>query len=161
MWRQGIDGTAVTNGDLAYDVAVDSAGDVVAVGVLDNAGTDEDLTVVKLDGVSGAEVSRLSVDGPGMRDEAFTVAVDAAGDAMVGGRIQNGFAVLKVDGALGAELWRYTLPSPISVRHVRRRGKARCRHEQSGTAWTLQGQGGTLGFGGLSGSVGPRRSTPA
>lgn len=114
VWRQDIDGTAVTNGDLAYDVAVDSAGDVVAVGVLDNAGTDEDLTVVKLDGVSGAEVWRLSVDGPGMRDEAFTVAVDAAGDAMVGGRIQNGFAVLKVDGALGAELWRYTLPSPIA-----------------------------------------------
>jgi hypothetical protein len=52
-WRRVISGTAKASWDTAAAVAVDAAGNVVAVGRTENAGTGADFTVVKLRGSDG------------------------------------------------------------------------------------------------------------
>lgn len=114
QWRYALDGTAVAAADQdeALDVAVDAAGDVVAVGVVSGADTDDDLVAVKLDGATGGERWRVVIDGSNSNnDEAAAVSVDAAGHVVVVGSIRNAgsgrdLAVLSLDGATGAERWR-------------------------------------------------------
>jgi hypothetical protein len=98
--------------DEAQAVTVDSAGDVVAVGTIQTTDTGSDFTVVKLAGGSGAELWRTILNGPAnSSDEAFAVAVDAAGDVLAAGLTSNsatevdGF-VVKLAGASGTEQWR-------------------------------------------------------
>lgn len=101
----------------ARDIEVDGANDVLAAGTLVQSGTDSDLGVVKLDATTGAELWRVAIDGDeDMLDSARVLAVDGVGDVVVAGDlISSAFraAVLKLDGASGAELWRRRFPSPV------------------------------------------------
>ena len=87
-------------GDPSYAanaVVVDSASDVVAAGAA--------FGVVKLAGSTGTEVWRTTPLG----GDAKSLAVDSAGDVVVGGTSTHDFTVVKLSGSTGAELWRVTL----------------------------------------------------
>jgi len=114
QWRYTLDGTAVGAADLdeAFSVAVDANGDVVAAGVVSNAATDDDLVVVKLDGITKVEKWSRVIDGANSNDDdASAVAIDLAGNVVVVGSIRNAgsgrdLTVLLLDGVSGAERWR-------------------------------------------------------
>src|SRR5262245_50366420 len=67
LWRTVVVGTVGALGvDVLRRLAVDGAGDVVAVGYVDNeplADGDTELVVVKLDGATGGETWRTELDG--------------------------------------------------------------------------------------------------
>jgi hypothetical protein len=111
VWRRTIAGTADED-DIAQAVALDANGDIVAVGAVENAGSGEDLIAIKLSGATGGDIWRREFDGTANgEDEAYAVAVDTAGDVVVGGYTENigtdeDFAVLKLAAGDGAELWR-------------------------------------------------------
>lgn len=124
LWRRVINGTG-NAGDSANAIAVDTIGNVLASGCIDCFTSPRaHLTVVKLNGVNGAERWRRVVGGTdatpvkpvggGMeqRQEAITaVAVNPDGDAFAVGRIVNtgtgsDFTVVKLAGATGAVRWR-------------------------------------------------------
>src|SRR6185503_469767 len=113
-WRQVI--TDSPNGS-AKAVVVDPAGDVIAGGAIPRAGSRPAFAVVKLDGASGGERWRYSATGStalGFLDGVSKVAVDAARNVVAVGAVTNtgtqaDFAVIKLDGADGVELWRRTL----------------------------------------------------
>lgn len=111
-WIRLINGTNPAGGAAAYDVAVDGAGDIIAVGSLWNGGTLGDFTVLKLDGGTGAELWRRELHFA-TYDLARAVTVDASGDILVAGtRSIGGFArllVVKFDGATGAEVWQHEI----------------------------------------------------
>jgi hypothetical protein len=111
VWRRDLDGTSGF-GDEARDVAVDSIGDIVAAGRLDNTGTFWDFTVVKLDRSSGSELWRYQRNGSSsVSEEARAVIVDSDDDVLATGMLRNSstgpdLAVVKLDGGSGAEIWR-------------------------------------------------------
>jgi uncharacterized delta-60 repeat protein len=111
VWRRNVGGTGNAV-DQASALALDAAGNAVAVGFTINAGTDLDLTVVKLAAADGHVLWRRDFNGTvGQFDLATAVAVDGGGDVLVGGALQNraegfDFVVLKLAGANGAEIWR-------------------------------------------------------
>ena len=85
----------------------------MAAGLITAAETDADFAVVKFDGATGTELWRKTINGSALSsyDVALAVAVDAAGDVVASGRIQNAgvgwdFTVAKLAGANGAERWR-------------------------------------------------------
>jgi len=111
LWSTELRGTAPAGNDNAFALALDSAEDVFVAGVLENAGTDDDLSVVKLDGGTGAELWRVTIDASESNDDvARALAIDAADDVVVAGDLQGSsctdIAVVKLDGAMGTELWR-------------------------------------------------------
>ncbi|RMF19405.1 MAG: hypothetical protein D6760_13105, partial [Deltaproteobacteria bacterium] len=114
LWRWERSGTA-PGLDTAYSVAIDGSGDVLAAGTFENSATNADFAVVKLDGATGTELWRREIDGSANTDEeAAAVVVDASGDVVVAGTLsspatQDDFAVVKLDGTTGAELWRVLL----------------------------------------------------
>ena len=110
-WRKTINGTS--NGvDRALAVAVDLNGNVVAAGHIRNAETSDDFFVIKLDGITGSELWRQTINGDANGDDwAHTVSVDLMGDVVAAGATQNrltgtDFTVVRFDGASGSELWR-------------------------------------------------------
>jgi cysteine-rich repeat protein len=113
-WRYVVDGSATGAADLddAFGVAVDAAGEVIAVGRVSDAVSDADLVVAKLAGASGAELWRTTVKGGNNNDDdAQAVALDAAGDALVVGSVRNAgrgrdLFLGKFAGATGSEQWR-------------------------------------------------------
>jgi cysteine-rich repeat protein len=119
LWRTVIDGTQAGDNDQdeVTGVAIDGAGDVLAVGRLSNATTDDDAVAVKLAGATGAELWRTVVDGPASNNDVFEgLALDDAGDLLVTGTLRSrnrdtraDFLVGKLANATGAELWRATL----------------------------------------------------
>lgn len=117
LWRAQLDGTNTTfrTPQEASAMVLDSNGDVVAAGFLNNEGLGRDLTVAKFNGSTGAELWRLEVEGgEGLGDQAFAVAVDASDDVAVGGKLEtlltsDDFTVLKLAGGSGAELWRQVI----------------------------------------------------
>ena len=113
LWRLQIDGTETfETAEEARAVAIDSAGDVVAAGFLNNLGASRDFVVVKVAGASGVELWRHETDGgDGKLDQAAAVAIDGLGDVVAAGRLAgdvagDDFAVIKLAAATGAELWR-------------------------------------------------------
>lgn len=87
---------------------MDGGGDayVAGQGLADGEDT---FLVVRIDGTTGAEVWRYEVSG--FSAEALDVVLDASGDVLAAGRtfvVGNGFdfAVARIDGDTGAELWR-------------------------------------------------------
>jgi len=114
LWRVVLDGTA-SGDDRVGGVAV-IAGDVLVSGTLDN-GNDE-ATVRRLAAATGAEVWRYDVVGTAGSSGAAGVQVDGAADVVVGLGLVNlvtggDVGVAKLDGATGAELWRYELTTPV------------------------------------------------
>lgn len=108
MWRTEIDGGA-GGADGAFRVRVDAAGNAIAVGYLEGTSTERDLAAIKLDGATGTEIWRYTLDRAGHDDRATDIALDTTGDVFVSGVLSspaNEFTVLKLDGATGAELWR-------------------------------------------------------
>jgi hypothetical protein len=121
-WRRFVDGASDRDHyDEAQAMAMDASGDVIAVGSLEAATaplyhSTLDLAVVKLDGRTGAERWRFVLDGSGHHaDSAGAVAVDRAGDVLVGGYISEPGAapgyylapsiVLKLAGRDGSLVW--------------------------------------------------------
>lgn len=89
-WQVNLSGTANQQGDEARAVAVDTAGNVVAAGLIENTGTGRDFTVAKFDGATGAEVWRQVINGSRNEgDQAHAVAVDAAGHVVAAGVLAN------------------------------------------------------------------------
>jgi hypothetical protein len=105
-WQASVDGLEGSS-DFAASSAVDSAGNVVAVG-----STGDDFTVLKLSGATGGELWRAELGGSGgTQDEAYSVATDRGGDVIAAGYFRNSgtsgdFAVVKLSGSTGTELWR-------------------------------------------------------
>jgi outer membrane protein assembly factor BamB len=95
----------------ALGVAVDPAGDVLAAGQLDN-----ELGIVKLRGADGVEMWRTLATGGGGQGQARALTMDSAGNAVAAGFIRAEsfraeYAVLKISGTNGKELWRHQVPS--------------------------------------------------
>jgi hypothetical protein len=120
-WRQVIHGP-VPGFESVNAVVVDTAGDVVAAGLTTySTGGPPNLTnftVVKLDKSSGTEHWRQVITGP-LAGAARAVVVDALGHVVAVGAIttigfSQGFTVVKLDGASGAELWRYVVTGTAS-----------------------------------------------
>lgn len=113
LWTKTISGMDSPLFDMAHAVTVDLAGDVIAAGYLANILTDDDFTVIKLDGTSGAERWRKVINGTanGADDRALAVTADVEGNVVAAGHIRNtetldDFTVIKLEGVSGAELWR-------------------------------------------------------
>jgi outer membrane protein assembly factor BamB len=111
VWRTEIDGVASSD-DSLQALAVDGAGDVLIAGQSFTP-TDSKFVVIKLSGTTGVELWRAFVTGgSSIRPERATaVAADSNGDVIAGGTLQNDgrddFAVVKLAGGTGAELWRF------------------------------------------------------
>ena len=107
-WEFFVDNIPNSNGE-GRDVAVDAAGDVLAVGRI------LDLTVAKLSGTSGQEIWRRTVPGTlGVPGRPNAIAAAQNGDALVVGSVTNlatfeDFVVARLDGTNGAEIWRRDL----------------------------------------------------
>ena len=116
IWRVDLVGSDnafnVRNG--ARAAAVDPSDDVIVVGHLDPEG----FAVIKLSGVSGAELWRFALGRPG--GDALALAVDEWGDVIaVGGPFSRGgsegeFTVVKLSGSDGAELWTVEIDGTAS-----------------------------------------------
>ncbi len=113
MWRTSVTGSP-SAADVGRAVAV-GGGRVVVAGRMVLAADDPDFAVVALDATTGIELWRHTIDGTvsgtNDNDDAFDVAVDAAGDVVAAGRITNTNAdddalIVKLAGATGAETWR-------------------------------------------------------
>lgn len=103
VWREDIAGSTPQ----AHDIALDSLGDVIAVGSINNV----TMIATKRDGATGAEIWTTTY-ALSSNTEAFTVSLDASDDVFVGGRGNESsptpdFGVLKLDATTGGELWRY------------------------------------------------------
>lgn len=105
--------TAGAAGDRAEAIAVDPAGDVLAVGALGGPSGAE-FAIVKLDGDDGAELWRYTVPSSGF-GIAHRVAVDDGGNALASGQIGQDVVAAKVAALDGSELWRYTTPIPFGA----------------------------------------------
>ena len=120
-WRVTIDGDATgdADDDEVLGLAIDAAGDVLAVGRLSNVDsngrTDGDALAVKLARATGTELWRTVVKGSLENEDIFqAIALDAAGDLLVTGTIRNrgtraNFLVGKLANATGAEIWRHEI----------------------------------------------------
>jgi hypothetical protein len=113
-WAQVIKGDA-NGSDFALAVAIDAHGDAFIAGSIYSADTGSDFVVLKMSGETGAELWRYSVDG-GARgiDEALSIAVDGSGDVFAAGITESSdsgldFAVVKLSGKDGTELWRQSI----------------------------------------------------
>jgi hypothetical protein len=97
--------------DVAYDVAVDAAGDVFVTGSSNGPGQPSgDFVTIKYSGVDGSELwfDRYSA---GSNEVAYDLELDAGGDVYIaGGSYQSGFVyvVRKYANATGAVLWSVT-----------------------------------------------------
>ena len=114
-WQTNINGPG---SDVGGAVAVDAAGDVIAAGRIDGRQV-QDFAVIKLDGATGAARWRRILSGAAdSGGQVHAVAVDTRGDVVAAGRVgasvggHDGvthFAVIKLKGATGVEMWRRIL----------------------------------------------------
>ncbi|MBI1748088.1 MAG: PQQ-binding-like beta-propeller repeat protein [Acidobacteria bacterium] len=115
LWRTEIDGTYPLSDDEAYAVAMDSQGNVIAAGRTRNVGTLYDFAVVKLEGGTGKVLWRKDIDGgERLSDWAGAVVIDREDNVIAAGvtwhtQTNEDFAVLKLDGNTGEEMWRAEL----------------------------------------------------
>jgi len=122
IWRQVISSTAAFSFNRANAVTVDGADNVVAAGVTWRSGSSTDFTVIKFDGVTGAELWRQEINGTtNGGNVANAVMVDPNGDVVAAGFTQNSgtfldFTVIKFDGASGEELWRQEINGTANER---------------------------------------------
>src|SRR5262249_7111902 len=121
LWRRSFTGNLVGFGEEGvFDLAIDASGDVVAVGqlwVVPGAG---EIRAAELARDTGPVGWRQAINGGRNAfslDGANAVAIDAAGDVVLGGQLQDAwrglgdsdFVVMKLAGSDGHELWRMTI----------------------------------------------------
>lgn len=104
LWGQVPIGRRPSSSGAGLDVDVDSKGDVVAAGYLD----DKRYALTKLDGSTGEIVWTSLRSGPGM---ARRVAMDGNDDVLSVGFARGQFVLQKNSGVNGRKLWRRRLPS--------------------------------------------------
>ncbi len=120
VWRRGgqVDDEFFGNeqDDTAHAVTVDSAGNVLVTGNIDEGpGTCNDVVaspgcagldifVVKLDGATGSTLWKRQI-GSLFDDTGFAITADAADHVLVVGKLNDEFIALKLDGATGALDW--------------------------------------------------------
>jgi cysteine-rich repeat protein len=119
VWRADLPGVILAS------VASDSSNDVLAAGSHFGAtDSDVDFLAIKLSASDGSELWRTLIDGAANDgDQATSIAVNGADDAIVGGSIRDTlaygkFAVLKLSKTSGAELWRYSIDADGQVTKV-------------------------------------------
>lgn len=121
-WRRTIKGTANLH-DHANAVTTDPNGNVIAAGFTMNAGTGVNFTVIKFNGVTGAELWRQVIRGTANgNDQANALAIDVAGNVFAVGSLWNldtslDFTVIKFNGANGTEIWRQVVSVFPNSRH--------------------------------------------
>jgi hypothetical protein len=102
--------------DMFYALALDAAGDAIATGFTFDTTGDNDWNTVKYRGSDGAILWAKRFGGSGnLSDISVAVAVDAAGNAIVGGRVNNSadpnnsdMQAVKFAASDGALLWSYS-----------------------------------------------------
>jgi hypothetical protein len=107
LWDKTFDGGA---DDRVSGVAIDSAGDAIAIGETRNAAGNDDILVLKFSGSTGSVAWRRTYDG-GDVDAAYGLAIDASRNVYVAGASANAapnadFVTLRLDGATGAVRWK-------------------------------------------------------
>jgi outer membrane protein assembly factor BamB len=113
LWRRDVDGGG--NGyDFGSDVALDPGGDVVVAGGLNEPMAYPDLAVLKLSSADGSEIWRSLTDAGAGGLPAVRVSVDGGGDLVAAGQLSfadsgGDFAVVKLGGSDGRELWQRTV----------------------------------------------------
>jgi outer membrane protein assembly factor BamB len=125
-WRHRIRAPVPQASPVIGVVAPIGSADVVVAGSLQSSEEthETDVLVARLAGDDGHESWRRLLRGRAARPivaEARAVAVDPAGDVLVGGALQNtdvqgdygSLTVAKLDGADGTERWRFSLPGPL------------------------------------------------
>ncbi|MFQ5868485.1 MAG: SBBP repeat-containing protein [Candidatus Zixiibacteriota bacterium] len=109
LWVARYDGPYYRIGDMAYAITLDAAGNVYVTGQSYNAGSAFDYATVKYD-PNGSELWVARYNGPeDHSDEAYALAVDAAGNVYVTGSTLGSsgwqdYATVKYDPN-GVELW--------------------------------------------------------
>ncbi|MFT5041357.1 MAG: hypothetical protein ACI8TX_002329 [Hyphomicrobiaceae bacterium] len=116
LWSRILDGTlgGETSDEEVKDLIVDSAGHVIVVGELENLTNVQDITVIKFDGSTGADIWRTEIDGNDAVafDASYDVELDADENVIVAGRVENvpvpvfEFTVAKIDGLTGVKIWQ-------------------------------------------------------
>lgn len=114
LWERRYNGPANSR---AYDVAVDSGGNVAVTGFSDNASGNSDCYTAKYAGANGALLWEKRYNGPANGDDiGYSVAADNAGNVIVTGSSYNGsnnsYYTAKYAAGDGALLWekRYNGP---------------------------------------------------
>jgi len=102
-WRRDLDSPPESYGN-AQAIAVSPRGDVVAAGLVSNPLTSFDFTVASFSAHAGRLRWQRELDGS--YDFAQAVRTDVHGDVIAAGTIDYRLAVVKLDGATGAERWR-------------------------------------------------------
>jgi outer membrane protein assembly factor BamB len=113
VWRRNAIGGDVASNhySVAADVAVDAAGDVVAVGLIDSF--PRVAVVVKLSGTDGSEIWRYPITDDGFLFR--SVKIDVSGDVVASGTVgaaPDASIVVKLAGTDGDELWRRDIADP-------------------------------------------------
>jgi len=117
LWAARYNGSA-NLGDCAYDLAIDSSGNVYVTGSRDNGSgsTSTDYATIKYDS-NGTQLWLATYIGPSSYDEAMNIAVDNSGNVYVTGNsdgysTQSDYVTVKYNSA-GTQLWakRYNGPS--------------------------------------------------
>ena len=106
------------------DLGVTTAGDALFTGVIDDANGTKFL-VTRLDGRTGKRLWRTTLEGSersgGGGNVGRALAADRKGDVVAAGALLNApytegdFAVVKLDGASGAESWRFSFAGPPAI----------------------------------------------
>jgi len=109
LWRYVLNGIG-SDHDVAYAVSLDPNGDVVAAGYSSGVSS-SNITVVKLDGDTGALAWPAPVVVGTAYSQATDAAVDGAGDVLVAGIRydvpSSDFVVVKLSGVDGSEQWQH------------------------------------------------------
>ena len=123
LWSYVVDGddddVGSPHGDVAFDVAVDAAGSIAAVGAVRGKNSTShpvnyDWAVIKVS-ANGVLEWRRDVDY-GLEDIGRTIAFDASGDVVTGGDVAtHTFSIMKHNGATGTLEWGYVKPGPYSL----------------------------------------------
>lgn len=99
-------------------VAMPGSGDAVVAGRLQNGPARDDFSVLRYDATTGAELWRSNSDAIGEDDFAQALRIDADGDVVAGGWLATPvqtFAVVKLAGSTGVELWRHTTTGDVGT----------------------------------------------
>ena len=109
VWDKTFAGAAGFN-DYVFALAVDAAGNVIVAGEHQQSATDSDWKVIKYAAADGAILWQRDFAGSGAGlDIPYSVAIDAAGNAIVVGNTHNGTnfdaRIVKYAAGNGATLW--------------------------------------------------------